>query len=77
MSLWERSGNKWFLRPLPFVTVEPVGFALADGSVHNAWQAFCSGNPLDNMPISKNSEEVKRAVFRYYDDRLELGGGCT
>lgn len=74
MSLWERRGNKWFLRPLPCVTVEPVGFALADGSEQNAWQAFCAGRPLNNIPISKNSDEVKRAVYRYYDDRLELDG---
>lgn len=79
MELWERVGNTWYFRPLRCVTVQPVGFVLADGSVRNAWQAFCAGRPLENIPISKNSEEVKRAVFRYYDDRMELipqeGGG--
>lgn len=77
MPLWERVGNTWCLIPLPCVTVRAVGFVLADGSVQNAWQAFCAGNPVAGLPISKNSEVVKQAVFRYYDDRLELGGGYS
>ena len=74
MGLWERFGNTWYFRPLRCVTVEPVCFALASGGVSYAWQAFCAGTPLATIPISKNSEDVKRAVYRYYDDRLELDG---
>ena len=72
MGLWHRVGNTWYFRPLRCVTVEPVCFALASGGVSTAWQAFCAGSPLVNIAISKNSEEVKRAVLTYYDDRLEL-----
>ena len=72
MGLWQRVGNTWYFRPLRCVTVEPVCFALENGGVSTAWQAFCAGSPLVNIAISKNSEEVKRAVLTYYDNRLEL-----
>ena len=71
MDLWKRVWNTWYFLPLRCVTVEPVCFAHENG-VSYAWQAFCAGAPLVNLPISKNSEEVKRAVYHYYDDRLEL-----
>ena len=60
---WERQGNVWIFLPLPFVTVENW-----DG----LWTAYNSGQRICAVPPSRMSEDVKRAVWEYFDRRVEL-----
>lgn len=65
MTVFTRTGNVWRMVPMPCVTVEPD-----DG----VWEARCSGKPIPFLPKSGSSVMVMAAVYKYFDERVELYG---
>lgn len=63
MTVWTRSGNIWWMIPLPCVTVEPSPYG---------WEAKCAGRLLHHIPRSRSSAEVRAAAHKYFDERVEL-----
>jgi hypothetical protein len=62
-SMWYRSGDIWNFLPVPGVTVAPF---------RGKWHAWIGNMPLRAVQPSANSEAVKRAVWEYFDRRVEL-----
>ena len=67
MTMWSRSGNCWTFLPIPSVTVISVMTSRGPGLA-----AFMHGVPLAGIKASKSSDQVKRAVWEYFDRRVEL-----
>lgn len=61
--MWHRQGNVWRFIPVPGVTV-----AVSMGK----WTAFLNNIAMNGIPASKSSDQVKRAVWEYFDRRVEL-----
>lgn len=56
-------GNVWTLLALPCVTVEFIG---------GAWVACEHGVPIRAVGPGRSSDQVKRAVWEYFDRRVNL-----
>lgn len=65
--LWSRRGNCWIFLPIPSVTVESVMTSRGPG-----WAAHMNGRVMPGIRASKSSDQVKRAVWEYFDRRVEL-----
>ena len=66
-SAWFRLGNTWVFLPIPSVTVESVMTSRGPG-----WAAYMHGRVMTGIKASRSSEMVKRAVWEYFDRRMEL-----
>lgn len=62
-SLWSREGNVCRFVPVPGVTVSPM---------RGKWHAWIGGMPMKEVRPSASSDAVKRAVWEYFDRRVEL-----
>lgn len=67
--MWLRYGNVWYMSRMPRITVEPV--RLPDAPV--LWQACFDGAPVKAVGADFESAAVKRAVFDYFDARINIG----
>ena len=61
--MWYRQGNVWRFLPVPGVTV-----AVFMGK----WTAFLNNIAMKGIQASKRSDRVKRAVWEYFDKRVNL-----
>ena len=61
--MWYRQGNVRRFLPVPGVTV-----AVFMGK----WTAFLHNAPMKGIPASKSIDAVKRAVWEYFDKRVNL-----
>lgn len=66
--MWERYGDTWVLKELPFITVEPL--LMVKGG--RAWVACCGGRLVPHISPSTNSADVMRRTEKYYDERIEM-----
>lgn len=66
--MWTRNGNKWYLKKLPEVTVEPI----RTKSSRTAWQACCAGRPILYILPGTNSRDVMQRAYDYFDRRVDL-----
>lgn len=66
--MWTRSGNAWSFRTLPALTVE--AFVMPGNSI--AWCACFMGQPVKQIAPGRNSADVRRRTFEYFDRRVNL-----
>ena len=62
-SAWRRQDNFWIFLPVPGVIIAFSG---------GLWRAWEGGSPIRWIRPSKSSDVVKRAVWEYFDRRVEL-----
>lgn len=61
--MWYCQGNAWYFLPVPGVVVAPW---------MGKWTAFLSNVIMPGINRSTASEDVKRAVWEYFDKRVNL-----
>ena len=61
--MWTRIGNAWHFLPVPGVVVAPW---------RGKWTAFLGNMPMREIERSTASEDVKRRVWEYFDNRVNL-----
>lgn len=65
--MWTRIDSVWHFNPIPSVTVVPCMTSRGPG-----WCALCSGKPIPTIKPNRRSDYVRRAVWEYFDRRVEL-----
>ena len=61
--MWYRIDNAWHFLPVPGCVVAPW---------QGKWTAFMSNCIMPQISRSTASEDVKRAVWEYFDRRVEV-----
>ena len=76
--MWTRNGNKWYLKTLPALTVEPCTAKAKYESMIpptpsiTVWRACFAGHPVPHIPPGRNSRDVMQRAYDYFDRRVDL-----